>query len=115
MLRARGYSGVGVRHGTRLSGRMLRQSGMSQSEWSFVALDTMVAVLKASLQVNLATFGDLVLRQRGGAPYRGPSQRSRRGPFASSAKSELEAAEARSSWTPRRWTCSSAKCGTLTI
>lgn len=72
VLRQRGYRGVAVRHGTRFSGRPVRQGGMAQCGATFVSVDTMVAVLEASLRVNVAVFGDMVLRQSGGLPIGGP-------------------------------------------
>lgn len=72
VLRERRFRGVGVQDGPRLARRILRQSGMSQTGCAFVDLHVMVDVLKAALQVNMATFGDVVVRQRGGLPIVGP-------------------------------------------
>lgn len=74
-LRQRGARGVAVRHASRLGGNIVRQAGMAQCGWTYMSIEDMVLTLEASLRVNVARFGNVTLRQRGGAPYWGPPQR----------------------------------------
>lgn len=72
VLRREGYQGMLVRQERRLRGRPTRASGSSRCGWTFCALVDMLRVLRASLTVTLARYGDEVFRQAGGLPIGGP-------------------------------------------
>lgn len=72
LLRRRGFRGVLVHHGPRLHGRMWRAPSAYHHGADMCSFEAMLLILRSSLAVCLARFGDLVFRQRSGLPIGGP-------------------------------------------
>lgn len=71
-LRSRGVTGILLRHGAKLTGKLWRHGGACRLDSVFVPLGEMLAALRAVTRVTLARFGDRAFRQRTGMMIGGP-------------------------------------------